>query len=73
MVFQKVRVVYPAKFCPEIKRHEDRKKNTPTDCDNTKTVMMASILRSPKKDSRVVPAHCSGPVKHIIKLPTITN
>ena len=35
MVFQKVRVVYPAKFCLEIKRHEDRKKNTPTDCDNT--------------------------------------
>lgn len=24
-------VVYPAKFCQEIKRHEDRKRNTPTD------------------------------------------
>ena len=36
-----------------------------------KTVMMCSNLRGSEMDSRVVQALCSGPVKHIIKLPTL--
>ena len=70
MVFQKARVVYPAKFWRSRDMKTERETHLLT-MTTGKTVMMGSNLRGSEMDSRVVQALCSGPVKHIINLPTL--